>query len=320
MAEDKRDSFWESKDDDFWSKPVVSDDWLKSDTDSFWNSSVDNTESVSNDPYIPNYTPEQVQDILEGKKPRKVKNYGNDAPVQGKIKTEKIQKRVEKSKKNEAVKNGRKHIHTKICLCAIGITVLIVCACVAAAKWQTKAAVIEASVFCGVEEKAGNRIKLSDNSTMILEDTVYTVTKDVDDKFFHEEVKIIGVYAELDCVSDSSNYDVFKNSTLIPYIGYETERGKEYKTVCNSWDAEEYGLEDVGFSEDYFVYSYVNKGYDSVGYYFFTVPKDVEEIDFYVETYSYKKGARLVETTYVKSMDIEENPDLEELLSRKVVR
>ena len=62
------------------------------------------------------------------------------------------------------------------------------------------------------------------------------------------------------------------------------------------------------------------KMYDSVGYYFFTVPMDVEDIEFYVETYSYKKGARLIETTYVKNMDIEENPDLEELFSRKVVR
>lgn len=350
MTEDKKDSFWDSKNDDFWSKPVISEDWLKSDTDSFWKNHItEENISVSNaadqnaqvnvqnkdnagwqshrdvkgldeNPYIQHYTPEQVQDILEGKKPRKVKNCPYETPAKSKNKIEKRTKPVKKNESDKVAKVGKKHIHTKICLCAIGFTVLIVCACVAAAKWQTKVAVQEASVFHGVEEKAGNRIRLTDNSTMILEDTVYTVVKDVDDKFFHEKVKIVGVYAELDCVSDSSDYDVFKNSTLNPYIGYDTERGKEYRTVCNSWDAEEYGLENVGFSEEYFVYSYVNKGYDSVGYYFFTVPMDVEEIDFYVETYSYKKGARLVESIYSKNMNVEENPDLEELLSRKVVR
>lgn len=349
MAEEKKDSFWDSKNDDFWSKPVISDDWLKSDSDSFWNkstgeaeawkSSADeslqpeeqrnntsqwqshrNVKSMQDNPYIQHYTPEQVQDILEGKKPRRVTNVSNEEPVQKRIKAEKRLKTYKNSQGGKTAKPAKKHIHTKICLCAIGLTVLIVCACVAAAKWQTKTAMAEASVFHGVEEKAGNRIGLTDNSIMILEDTVYTVVEDVDDEFFHEKVKIIAVYAELDCKSDSSNFDIFKNSTLSPYIGYDTERGKEYRTVCNSWDAEEYGLEDVGFSEDYFVYSYVNKGYDSVGYYFFTVPVDVEEIEFYAETYSYKKGVRLVETTYVKNMDIEDNPDLEELLSRKVVR
>lgn len=315
MAEEKKDSFWDSKNDDFWNRPVISDDWLKSDSDSFWNkstgeaeawkSSADeslqpeeqrnntsqwqshrNVKSMQDNPYIQHYTPEQIQDILEGK----------------------------------TAKSAKKHIHTKICLCAIGVTVLIVCACAAAAKWRTDTAIKTASEFHGAEEKAGNRIRLTQNDTMILEDTVYTVVTDVDDKFFHEKVKIIAVYAELDCKSDSYDFNSDKNSTLSPYIGYDTERGKEYRTVCNSWDAEEYGLEDVGFSEDYFVYSYVNKGYDSVGYYFFTVPVDVEEIEFYAETYSYKKGVRLVETTYVKNMDIEDNPDLEELLSRKVVR
>ena len=29
----KKDDFWNTSDDSFWSKPVVSDDWLKEDTD-----------------------------------------------------------------------------------------------------------------------------------------------------------------------------------------------------------------------------------------------------------------------------------------------
>ena len=50
MTEDKKDSFWDSKNDDFWSKPVISDDWLKTGDDSFWESSFGTEKEPENSP------------------------------------------------------------------------------------------------------------------------------------------------------------------------------------------------------------------------------------------------------------------------------
>lgn len=331
MAEDKKDSFWDNKNDDFWSKPVVSDDWLKSNNDSFWNSDTveekpdisgsangniqtqdrsgqtvqwqkqRDVKRVEDNPYVQHVTPEQVQDILEGRKP------GKNA-------------RTKSFQKQSEAKTGKKHIHTKICLCAIALTVLAVFALVGASRWKMNSAIRTVSVFRGTEEKAGNSIKLTEADVMLLEDLAYTVVSETEDEFVHDKVKVIAVYAGIDRDEDVHIKASTEILPLNPYIGYDTEQGREYRSAGNSWEIETYGIESAGFTKKHFIYSYVYKGYDSVGFYFFTVPVDVTEIDFYVETYSDDNIFRIVDKTYVKNMQIEDQPDLEELLSRKVVQ
>ncbi len=336
MAEEKKDSFWDNKNDDFWNKPVVSEDWLKSDNDSFWKSShveehatVDDIQGqylwqsintnqwqrhrdvkgIQDNPYVQYMTPEQVQDILEGKKPRKSK------PAKS------IQKQTKvKSGEKSGEKSGKKHIHTMICLCAMGIAVLSVVVSVISARQDEKSAIGTASKFHGTEEMAGSSIRLSECDVMSLEDKAYTVLSNIEDECYRDKLKVIAVYADIDYDADTYTYFSINNCALLPYIGYDTAYGREYREKGESWEIEEYGIESVGFTEAHYIYSYTMKGYASSGYYFFAVPMDVKEIDLYVETYSYEKNCRIVDKIYVKHMQIEEQPDLEELRSRKVVQ
>lgn len=283
MAEDKKDSFWDRKDDDFWSKPVVSDDWLKAEDDSFWKSSFGADKGTEN--------------IPKEKKPEML-----------------VCEQMAVTEETKSVPK-KKHVHTKICLIAIGITVFVVFSFVVSAKWNVHEAKRIASKFTGTEQAAGNEILLAGNDVMHLEEVAYTIVPQLSDELWADSVKLLAVYVQL----DSSHFKDLRNDDLKPYVGYDTAYGREYKAVYNSWDVDEELLGTYGFTLRHIIYSAVGKGYDSAGYYFFTVPLDVSEIDFYVETYSYQKNCKTVEKTYIKHMQIEEQPDLEELISRKVV-
>lgn len=319
MAEDKKDSFWDSNNDDFWSKPVVSDDWLKSDNDSFWETDIKVDESTSERSDYTNdvlheekvaeevhYTPQQVQDLLEGKKVKK--------PVKKVTKSKKLQTVEYNGQKTKTSK--KKHIHTKICLVAIGVAILAGVLAVVVSRKNIASAMQDAGCFKGVEQYAENEIILNEHDVLLLDDTAYTIVPEIDNPSFYERVKIVVIYAEL----FSDYYENSAYDSLKPYVGYETENGREYKTACDSWNTSEYSLENTGFTEKHFLYSSTGKGYDSSGYYYYVVPVDVSEMKIYVETYSYKPHHKTVETIYVKDIQIEDAPDFEDLLSRKVVQ
>ena len=307
MAEEKRDSFWDNNNDDFWNKPVVSEDWLKSDSDSFWSkeeprikeAEEDTADKPADKPDIPcNNIQNRVQDLYEADV-----NF-NSAYA------EVLQLHEKKSEPK------KKNVYVRIWLSAIGITTLIIILFVLAAKWHTYSAMKAASKFHGVECLADNKIILSKNEVMLLEDFAYTVVPELEDEFSQEDEKVVAVYAIL----GSERFEK-KLNAIRPYISYETQTGTVYKAMCNSWKASEYGLEEYGFTEEHFLYSYTGKGYDSAGFYFFVVPKDLKEVKFYVETYSDNKHCRIVENIYVKELKIIDDFELELLhLNRKVVQ
>lgn len=328
MGENKESDFWKSSDDDFWNKPVASEDWLKNDTsqdEGFRkeDSNADKTlkepsvdPALDNNPYAnPYLNPIAAKEETALQKESQASTEKKDKPYQSPYKASEKQRETKKQKEPEKPKNTEKaeknpaaqtpektvHIHAIICLIFIFAAVLSVVITVflgkhAKAKGIKEAAEVsykETAVDSFFEQYGNNRVFLEDYAVTVLEDC-----KPAGDS--GEENKLICIYAEV--VSDEYVRESYALSDI--YIGYEKNGRNEYRIPLRSDVILPY-ISSLGFTKADLLNNYgIGNGSNTAGYFFFYVPDEAEEITFYAEEREMRVNISYLKEVFYKEMKV----------------
>lgn len=356
MSENKDSDFWNHSNDDFWNKPVVSDDWLADDNTGIWNTETEikqeqeNTDSFWNTDMTEKQTDYSgvSKEFLGDKKQEKLWTSSQEKPQ-----TQTEQHREEQSVKmpvnnswyeNPYVQNpytaaspvqqtvkinrqakengaaGQKeksiHIHTIICLAFLFLAVVSVIISVLASKAVINREVKRAKNIAYTTEKIEGRFALNENNSILLDEEAYTIVSPESFQGFPKGLKLIAVFADV----ESDEYIPDSRGMRDIYIGY-MQNGKEtYKKPSGSDLVKPY-IAGYRFSDEQLLSIYgVGNGFDSAGYYFFFVPSDVEEITLYMEKRKMEGKVSVLEKVYEKNMKVlpEDAKLTEELADREV--
>lgn len=277
-------NFWEDKDDDFWSKPVVSDDWLNEKKEApKWDDPFADLRKDEPEYGIPN----QPVYTQKAAAPAQKKNY---------------------------------HVHTIICLIFIGIAVLSVIGSVLASKaWRSKAVQINETL--DYEEIAVTEsFPMYTNNMVTLEEQAYTITEQANDMLLLgalEGEKLIAVYARVE--SDEYVSAQYALALRNIFIGYEIDGQRQFRR-CLQVDTALIAVAKLGFSQDDMLNTYgVGNGSNDYGFFLFCVPSEVDEITFYAEEREGKREVSVVTRRYEKAMEVWDisDVDISELISEK---
>ena len=291
MSADNEKDFWSSSNDDFWSKPVVSDDWLKNDSSGdLWGNSestqekneqkfdtvnpysreeeITNPYSEKTDSYVEESNPfeegnpymQEAPDPFEAENPYIQKTYQTAEQVYAQMTGEKPAKKKEKNPSKK-----KAHVHTFICLFFLAITVASIVAAIVGVSAKTKAAVKQINNVNYTEEEVGDTFSYYDNNQVVLEDVAYTIVSQESFTGFPENQKLIALYVEV----YSEDYEYENNAFRNCCIGYELEGATVYKTPARE-DMVTPFIMAFGFQTEQILSVYgIGNGSDKAGYYFF---------------------------------------------------
>lgn len=268
MAENDN-SFWDKKEDDFWSKPVMSESWLEEDKN----------------PYVRERETEPLKGFQYQTEEPQQKPY---QPVQG--------------RSTKASANKVRHAHTIICLIFMAAAAASVAGTLILSAIQKKAAKQEAQRVEYAESAEADEvgyIKCYDNGVVFLEDKAYTVY-DAGTYPVNPERKLIAIHME--AVSDQ--YEYGHDSMEQCYVGYDTLCGREYSGAANSDKLVPYIVKYGYTPEEMLSTMGIANGCDAAGYYFFYIPQEVTELTLYCEKREKVKGISKLLQVYTKSYKV----------------
>lgn len=309
MGEGKENDFWESSNDDFWSKPVVSEDWLKTDTgagggeDFFQEKEPEQvTEQKKEQKKEQQQEPEQspaAQAVFENP-------YANPywSPISsGKEVSGKPSEQQEKPKRKETKRKETKRVpvHTIICLVFIALAICSVASAVIAAKQVKARSIKEAKELSYRETRVDSVFEQYGNNRVFLGEDAVTVWEDFSMGGSKEGNMLVAVYVEV----ESSEYvdgDSFALHDI--YIGYDKDGGREYRIPARSEAVYPY-VSSLGFSRESLLGAYgCGNGSDTAGYFFFMVPEGTKEITFYSEEREQRKNNSFLKEVFYKEMKV----------------
>jgi hypothetical protein len=299
----KKDDFWNSSsDDDFWSKPV-SEDWLKDDDNSQQRKETESrTEAeqkteAENRPEPERKPEEKLQkETAYTTEPQKNQAFRKENPyIASHVHQEDFYE-----EKAEPKQKKRLHVHTIICLCALGFALCSIFFSLFLMKIAKDRAYQKAIDFACEEVEAPDELPFHENNIIYLEDTAYTISNSEDFKGFPEDEKVIGIYFQV----KSDTY--IRNSYALKdvYIGYEEDGNRIYKKPLQSSVVGAY-VRGYGFTDKYFLNFYgCGNGSDDSGFFFFIVPADTEEISLYIEDRNEAEDISVIEKVYRRDMQV----------------
>ncbi len=308
-------NFWEDKDDDFWSKPVMSDDWLKEDDHPKPENPYGDPSPFGQNPYDNEEKNRWDDPFAELREPQPEYGIPNQ-PVY----TQNTQKHRQSRRGGREASAPKKnhHVHTIICLIFIGIAVLSVSVSVVAAKvWKGEAVRLNADLAYE-EISVAESFSVYDNNRVILEDHAYAVTDRAEDLISlggAEDEKLIAVYVQV----ESDEYVQDQYALRHMFIGYDIDGQRQYRK-CFQDSVVLMAVSRLGFVREDLLESFgLGNGSNDCGFFFFRVPAEAREITFYAEERTEEKGISIVKRRYEKSMEIWDmtDQDISELISKK---
>ena len=321
MDENKEKDFWNSSNDDFWKKPVITDDWLKGETAPKKDSEIRENSTGNKDSDIRGEGNPYTQDNPYAQKDIQIQNnsysqetikdqcvnpYGQTDCTEDKntvyedtvyidtVNEDAVKPQLADKKKK------RGHVHTIICLFFIGLAILAAVMSGVGASLVKKQAVKKAMQLSFKEEEAEGRFVFNENNEVMLDEEAYTVVSKDNFTGLPEGQKLIAVYAEVysqDYISDS--YALHDS-----YIGYEWKGKEIYKIPVEKNKVTPY-VGSFGFNDRNIFDRYgQGNGYDSYGCFFFFVPEETEEITFYTEYRVTEGKIRVPHTVFYREMTV----------------
>ncbi len=289
MDENKKDSFWESKDDDFWSKSVVTDDWLKNEA----------TERNERNPYL-RKDAANVQDNSWYHNPNEHASYLNGQPIETKMGND------VSSISNPTTDKPKKqmHVHMIICLCFITITVLCVISSIII-YMKTKHKAIEMTEEISYKKTAceSNYFMYDENNSVEITEAVAIISEE---NFTGFPTGQNLVCIPIQVLSEKYVSDAYVMKDL--YIGYEVEGRYYYQDLPRKDTVYPY-VSPFGFTREEILDNYgLGNGWDDIGYLFFFVPSEVNEITLYMPKTETKNGIRLITEVLFMEMPVIHTP------------
>lgn len=280
MSENKDSDFWNTSNDDFWKKQVVSDDWLK------------------NDEKGDNKKDEKDEWNAKAQNP-----YLSASPIG-------------EPTSQPARKKRNIHMHTIVCVFFLVLAAGSVAIALLASGFVVEREMKRAKNVAYTTEKIEGRFLLNKNNSILLDEEAYTVASKESFQGFPEGLKLIAVFADIDSdeyVTDSYGMKDF-------YIGYRQNGKETYKKPSNSDMIRPYILAYGFSEEQILSIYGTGNGYDDAGYYFFFVPSEVEEITLYVEKREKEGKISVLKKIYEKTMKVlpEDAGLTQELADREV--
>ena len=291
MAEKNNDNFWESNDDDFWSKPVASDDWLKSDKQS--------AETVS-DSFSHQYEANTAvrEEAVNPYLNRDVSSYSYE--------TQQSQQPVRETVLNGQVLEKPKkkiHVHTIICLTFITIAIFSIIGAFASYSMAKKSAIKTANQVSYAEKEADHVFFFDEYNEVTFAENAVSYVSEENFTGFPKEQKLIGIYLEV----NSSKYITGANVLHDIYLGYEID-GRPYYQEIPRRDVIYPYASSQGFAREEILESYgLGNGIDDEGYLFFFVPMQVEEVTLYMPKTVKENYIDVIETVYYVSFPVIED-------------
>lgn len=288
MSENNNDKFWETND-DFWSKPVASDDWLKSDTNSYEKKGEDITNKnedvdlweepvnpyLNRDTHFNTYETKQVQQPV------------NATILNGQI--------LEKPKK-------KIHIHTIICLSFITIAILSIVGSFVKYSLAKKTAIHTVNQVSYTETEVDNTFSYDSNNEIFLAGEAVSYVSEENFTGFPKNMKLIGIYIEV----DSTEYIYGANILQDIYLGYVLDDKLYYQKIPRQDVIYPYAS-SKGFQREEILGSYgLGNGIDDEGYLFFFVPSQIQEVTLYMPKTVKENYIDVIETVYYVSFPITE--------------
>ena len=289
MSENNNDKFWETND-DFWSKPVASDDWLKSDTNSY-ETNVDDTKEIK---VKTNLWEETVNPYLN-----RDSHYNT-------YETNQVQQPVTATVLNGQVLDKPKkkvHVHTIICLIFIALAVLSVVGSYARYFMAKKTAIHTANQVNYTETKMDYTFTYDSNNEISFAEEAISYVSENNFTGFPQNMKLIGIYLEV----DSTEYIRGANVLQDIYLGYVLEDKPYYQKLPRQDIIYPY-VSSKGFHREEILGNYgLGNGVDDEGYLFFFVPSQIEDVTLYMPKTVKENYIDVIETVYYVSFPIAED-------------
>ena len=274
MSENNNDKFWKTND-DFWSKPVASDDWLKSDTNSYEKKEEPVNPYLNRDTHFNTYETKQVQQPV------------NATILNGQV--------LEKPKK-------KIHIHTIICLSFITIAILSIVGAFAKYSLAKKTAIHTVNQVSYTETEVDNTFSYDSNNEISLAGEAVSYVSEENFTGFPKNMKLIGIYMEV----DSTEYIYGANILQDIYLGYVLDNKPYYQKIPRQDVIYPYAS-SKGFQREEILGSYgLGNGIDDEGYLFFFVPSQIQEVTLYMPKTVKENYIDVIETVYYVSFPITE--------------
>lgn len=327
-------NFWEEKDDDFWKKPVISDDWLKDEK-----TNADKNAGFGDNPYAEAGNPwgQNSSENVFGKEQAEwddpFANLRGDEPQYGipnqpaytytsktAAPSRKTVSSVGKTAASEqrtadTAKRKNLHVHTIICLIFIGMAVLSVAASAVASKlWFRKAAEIN-KILEYQEISTTGSFPVYTNNAVTLDGQAYTIIGPGELSGDAADKKLIAVYAQV----ESDEYVRGQYALKDMFIGYEADGQNQFRRCLRSEEVLN-AASGLGFTKDDLLATYgAGNGSDDYGFYFFYVPEEVNEITFYAEEREERMEISVVIKRYKTVLEVWDIADMDvsELISEK---
>lgn len=288
MSENNNDKFWETND-DFWSKPVASDDWLKSDTNSYEKKGEDITN--------------KNEDVDLWEEP--VNPYLNRDTHFNTYETKQVQQPVSATILNGQVLEKPKkkiHIHTIICLSFIAIAILSIVGSFVKYSLAKKTAIHTVNQVSYTETEVDNTFSYDSNNEIFLAGEAVSYVSEENFTGFPKNMKLIGIYIEV----DSTEYIYGANILQDIYLGYVLD-DKHYYQKMPRQDVIYPYASSKGFHREEILGSYgLGNGIDDEGYLFFFVPSQIQEVTLYMPKTVKENYIDVIETVYYVSFPITE--------------
>lgn len=274
MTENNNDKFWESND-DFWNKPVASEDWLKNEKQNTWQ----NRDVGQENPYLNKEAVSyefQTQQTLQTKQTQQMQQA---TVLNGQV--------IDKPKK-------KIHVHTIICLIFIILAIVSVAGTLIAHSVLKKSAIRTANQVSYTETEIDSTFVYDENNQVTFDKEAVSFVSEENFTGFPENQKMIGIYLEV----DSNKYVSGANVLHDIYLGYEIDGRFYYQEIPRQDVIYPYALSQ-GFAREDILEGYgLGNGIDDKGYLFFFVPSEVQEVTLYLPKTVKEHYIDVIETVY----------------------
>lgn len=296
MEENKKDSFWDSTDDDFWSKPVITDDWLKN---------ASSTRETKN-PYL--QEKETTYQQVKPKEEKKIKEdkswYDNPYEQPTRLNGQVITKpktnigsstsRVSNTNRVSGIAadkpKQRVHIHTIICLSFIALAVCSIIAAVSVYSIAKNKAIKMTGEISYTETACDSNSFLFDEYNSVEISDAAAIISEENFTGFPAGQCLIAIPMQVLSEQYISGAYVMKDL----YIGYELDGRCYYQDLPREDTVYPY-VSAYGITREEILDNYgLGNGTDDIGYLFFFVPEEVDGITLYMPKTETKNGIRMI--------------------------
>lgn len=289
MDENKKDDFWQSSNDDFWKKPVVSDDWLNKDS--------------NDNPYLRNESDGQIRNQKMPQQSTQPEEMQSQPAARQSTQPELTQQR-------QTVLNGQVlrepkakkpiHIHTIMCLFYIALAIISVVTAVASYSMAKKKAVEAGKELFYKETEVSNTFMYDKYNEVTIGKVAEVVCSGENFTGFPEGQMLISVLIEVKSEEYVSGADVLEDV----YIGYDVDGHRFYESIPPEDWVYAY-VAGNGISKREIMDAYgMGNGTDDSQYAYFFVPAEVEEVTLYMPKTGKKKHVNVIDTIHYITLQV----------------